>query len=230
VDRSGESSDLKLNTAALTAYLRQLKIACDDAGTPELLSSVAVGVLSLPGVAADGEVIGGPPDHELPVVEATLVAALEKFDKARRKEGQAMADELLQYNRLMASEITKVRELMPRVMSDYRQRILERVRQATASANVQVDPESLIREVAIFADRTDVAEEVTRFSAHLDQFSEIIKTGAEGAGRRLEFVVQEMGREVNTMGSKAGDVTISRHVVEIKSTLEKIRELIQNVE
>jgi uncharacterized protein (TIGR00255 family) len=69
-----------------------------------------------------------------------------------------------------------------------------------------------------------------RLSSHLDQFLEVVRTGGDGPGRRLEFVVQEMGRETNTTGSKAGDVSISRHVVEIKATLEKIRELVQNVE
>ena len=83
--------------------------------------------------------------------------------------------------------------------------------------------------MALFADRTDVSEEVTRLSAHLTQFAELVRKGDE-AGRKLEFVIQEMGRETNTLGSKAGDVAISRHVFEIKATLEKIRELVQNVE
>ena len=80
-----------------------------------------------------------------------------------------------------------------------------------------------------FAERTDVSEEVTRLTSHLEQFAELIRKGEE-AGRKLEFVIQEMGRERNTIGSKAGDVSISRHVFEIKATLEKLRELVQNVE
>ena len=92
-----------------------------------------------------------------------------------------------------------------------------------------VTQDHLIREVALFADRTDVSEEAMRLAAHLDQFAELVRKGEE-AGRKLEFVLQEMGREANTLGSKAGDVTVSRHVFEIKATLEKIRELVQNVE
>ena len=88
---------------------------------------------------------------------------------------------------------------------------------------------AIIREVALFADRTDVSEEVTRLTSHLEQFAELIRKGEE-AGRKLEFVIQEMGRETNTIGSKAGDVAISRHVFEIKATLEKLRELVLNVE
>ena len=104
------------------------------------------------------------------------------------------------------------------------------VRQAVAEAGVGIEPQHLIREVALYADRTDVSEEVTRLTSHLDQFAEIVRKGEEGAGRKLEFVIQEMGREANTLGSKAGDVTISRHVIEVKATLEKIRELALNVE
>ena len=98
------------------------------------------------------------------------------------------------------------------------------------TAGVTLEPEQLVRELALFADRTDVSEEVTRLDAHLVQFEDVIRKERDGPGRRLEFVVQEMGRETNTLGSKAGDVNISRHVVEIKATLEKIRELVQNIE
>ena len=119
---------------------------------------------------------------------------------------------------------------MPGVLANYRERLLERVKQAVADAGVTLEPEHLVREVALFADRTDVSEETSRLAAHLDTFAELVRTGAEGAGRRLEFVVQEVGRETNTLGSKAGDVTVSRHVVEMKATLEKIRELVQNIE
>ncbi len=94
---------------------------------------------------------------------------------------------------------------------------------------VTVEPKDLIREVAIFAERGDVAEEITRLRAHLDQYAEVI-AGPESAGRKLEFIVQEMGRETNTIGSKANDVEISRAVFEIKGALERVRELIQNVE
>jgi uncharacterized protein (TIGR00255 family) len=103
------------------------------------------------------------------------------------------------------------------------------VRQAVSDAGVVVHADNLIREVALFAERTDVAEELTRLSAHLDQFAELVRKGDE-AGRKLEFVIQEMNREANTLGSKAGDVNVSRHVFEIKATLEKVRELVQNVE
>ena len=97
------------------------------------------------------------------------------------------------------------------------------------SLDVKIDRSDLIKEVSIFAERSDIAEEVVRLASHLDQFQDIMNE-AESTGRKLEFLTQEMFREANTIGSKAGDVEISRHVVEIKGTLEKIRELVQNIE
>jgi uncharacterized protein (TIGR00255 family) len=111
----------------------------------------------------------------------------------------------------------------------YRDRLLERVRGLLSELDVQIDRSDLIKEVSIFAERSDVAEEVTRLASHLDQFREILNE-PESAGRKLEFLTQEMFRETNTIGSKASDVDVSRFVVEIKSALEKVRELIQNVE
>ena len=230
LDREAKPTDLKLNSAAVRAYLGQLKAACTEAGTLELLPNLVAGVLSLPGVAAETRSSGGPPEEEWPVVERTLEQALAKLDATRKDEGRAMAQELSLHHRHLTDQLELVRQHLPAVMADYRTRLLDRIKQAVADAGVAVGPDHLIREVALFADRTDVAEEVTRFAAHLDTFADLVRTGAEGAGRRLEFVIQEMGREANTLGSKAGDVTISRNAVEIKATLEKIRELVQNVE
>jgi uncharacterized protein (TIGR00255 family) len=186
-------------------------------------------VLGLPGVAPEPRHFGAPPEEEWPVVERTLVQALRGLNAMRREEGQAMAAELLALHAAVAAELAAVRALLPKVTADYRQRLLDRVRQALGEAGVAVQADHLIREVALFADRTDVAEEVTRLTAHLEQFAELVRKGEE-AGRKLEFVLQEMGREVNTLGSKAGDVAVSRHVFEMKAVLEKTRELVQNVE
>ncbi|MDB5309549.1 MAG: hypothetical protein JWO38_3751 [Gemmataceae bacterium] len=230
LERQTQPTDLALNTVALQTYLRQVRAACDAAGTPEYAAPLLAGVLALPGVAPEAARFGPPPEEEWPVVEKTLEDALRKLDSMRRDEGRAMATELLLHHRHIGDQLELIRQHLPAVMAEYRQRILDRVRQAVGDAGVPVEPQHLIREVALFADRTDVAEEVTRLTSHLDQFAEVVRKGDEGAGRKLEFVVQEMSRETNTLGSKAGDVTISRHVVEIKATLEKIRELVQNVE
>ena len=229
VERQGQSAAPALNLTTLADYLKQIRRACDAAGTPEFAAPLAAGALSLPGVAPENRHGGAPPDDEWPVVEKTLDAALAKLNEMRRDEGKAMAAELAGYHRAIAAQLDAIRVLLPAVVADYRQRTLDRVRQAVADAGVVLGADSVIREVALFADRTDVSEEVTRLTSHLEQFAELTRKGDE-AGRKLEFVIQEMGRETNTIGSKAGDVAISRHVIEIKSTLEKLREQVQNVE
>jgi uncharacterized protein (TIGR00255 family) len=230
VERQGVSAAPALNVGALADYLRQIRLACEEAGTPEFVAPLLSGALALPGVAPESRNNGaGLPEDEWPVVEQTLDAALTRLNQMRRDEGKAMGAELLAHHRIIAEHLDSIRTLLPGVVSDYRQRLLERVRQAVADAGVVLSAESIIREVALFADRTDVSEEVTRLSSHLDQFGELVRKGEE-AGRKLEFVIQEMGRETNTTGSKAGDVAISRHVVEIKASLEKLRELVLNVE
>jgi uncharacterized protein (TIGR00255 family) len=147
----------------------------------------------------------------------------------RQEEGQAMAQELLQLRDHIAGQLDLIRRRVPLVAVLYRDRLLERVRTILAECDVQIQQSDLIKEVSIFAERSDVAEEVVRLASHLDQFQVFLKE-QESAGRKLEFLTQEMFREANTIGSKASDVEISRHVVEIKAALEKIRELIQNVE
>src|SRR5260370_3039765 len=140
-----------------------------------------------------------------------------------------MAAELLQQRDSIAAELKQMRRRIPVVSVSYRDRLLERVRALVAEMDLQIDRADLIKEVSVFAERSDIAEEVVRLASHLDQLQDILNE-PESAGRKLEFLTQEMFRDTNTLGSEASDVDISRHVVEIKGTLEKIRELVQNVE
>ena len=141
-----------------------------------------------------------------------------------------MAEELLAHRGAIADQLDHIRKHTPNVAAAYRVRLKERVTQALADVNVGLNEDNLLREVAIFAERSDVAEEVMRLGSHLDQFRDVVEKEEDGPGRKLEFLTQEMFRETNTIGSKAGAVAISRHVFEIKATLEKLRELVQNVE
>ena len=122
-----------------------------------------------------------------------------------------------------------IAERGPLVVQNLQKRLSDRVQALVKDKGVTVEPKDLVREVAILADRCDISEEIVRLRAHLTQYRAIIDE-PESSGRKLEFVVQEMGREINTIGSKASDVEISRSVVEVKALLEKIRELVQNVE
>src|SRR5207248_3172208 len=137
--------------------------------------------------------------------------------------------DLLRHGDTIGRHLDVIRKRAPQVATLFRDKLYDRVRQLLAEHDVQIDRNDLIREVSIFAERSDIAEEVIRLSTHLDHFQDIMKEN-ESPGRKLEFLTQEMFRETNTIGSKASDVGISKEVVEIKGTLEKIRELIQNVE
>jgi uncharacterized protein (TIGR00255 family) len=158
-----------------------------------------------------------------------VAEALKRLQAVRAEEGRAMAEELRALGRSVAEHLGRVAERGPEVVASYQRRLTERVQAMVQTQGIAVEPKDLIREVAIFAERADISEEVVRLRAHLAHYAAAIDE-PESSGRKLEFVVQEMGREINTIGSKANDVAISQAVVEIKGLLERIRELIQNVE
>jgi uncharacterized protein (TIGR00255 family) len=226
--RQSSAQDYQINVVALQSYLRQVRQAAGDAGVGENGALLAQ-VLALPGVVAEPGYDTSHLERDWPTVEKALEQALGRLQAMRQDEGRAMARELLALRDAIARELDAVRARTPQVVTAYRDRLLERVRSLVSELDVKLDRNDLIKEVSVFAERSDIAEEVTRLASHLVQFQEIVNE-EESAGRKLEFLTQEMFREANTMGSKASDVEISRHVVEIKSTLEKIRELIQNVE
>lgn len=225
VDRPRKAEDYQLNTVALCSYRDQLLALGKEAARSIDLSQL----LSLPGVVEETRAPAADPHEDWPELAAVVSEALAKLQTARAEEGRAMTVELLALGEAIAGRLGHVASRAPDVVAAYRDRLAERVQALVADRGITVEPRDLIREVAIMAERADIAEEVTRLRAHLAQYVEVIHE-PESAGRKLEFVVQEMGREINTIGSKANDVAISREVVEIKGLLEKVRELIQNVE
>ena len=227
--RKNSAQDFQLNTVALRSYLDQLNSVCQQLSLPDRGASLFSQALTLPGVVPESATGSLRKDEEWPLLERVLQQAIERLQIMRLEEGRAMAQELLQYRDQIGAELEQIRQRTPQVTVLYRDRLLDRVRGLLSELDVKMDRSDLIKEVSVFAERSDVAEEVVRFASHLDQFQEVFKE-PESAGRKLEFLVQEMGREANTIGSKASDVEISRRVVEIKSTLEKIRELVQNIE
>ena len=140
-----------------------------------------------------------------------------------------MAADLAANCRLAAASLDAVANRAPRVVESYRARLEERLQKVLAEFEITLDPADVLKEVALFADRSDISEEIVRLRSHLEQF-EAIMDAPESSGRKLEFLTQEMVREGTTIGSKANDVEISRHVIEIKAAVERIREMIQNVE
>ncbi|HMF13650.1 MAG TPA: YicC/YloC family endoribonuclease [Gemmataceae bacterium] len=229
MQRQYQAGEFQINAAAMRGYLAQLQNLSDELKIPHRGEHLMAQVLALPGVVPEPGSVALNLDAEWPLIEEVLDQALTKLQAMRQEEGKAMAQELLLLRDTIAQQLAAVRDLAPTVVVAYRDRLLERVRNLLAELDVKIDRSDLIKEVSIFAERSDIAEEVVRLASHLDQFQDVMKE-PESAGRKLEFLGQEMFREANTIGSKASDVAISRHVVEIKAALEKIRELVQNVE
>jgi uncharacterized protein (TIGR00255 family) len=227
--RQFAAGDFQINAVALRSFVTQVRGLAGELGLPDGGQSLLGQILALPGVVPEPASVSLDLEEEWPILERVLEQALAKLQAMRLEEGRAMALELLQLRDHIRRELEQIRTRAPRVADSYRDRLLERVRVLLGEMDVEIDRKDLIKEVAIFAERADVSEEVVRLASHLDQFQEVVNE-PESAGRKLEFLTQEMFREANTIGSKASDVEISRHVVEIKATLEKIRELVQNVE
>jgi uncharacterized protein (TIGR00255 family) len=223
-ERAASPQDYRINATALQSYLGQLRAL----GLGEATALLGP-VLALPGVVPEPGSLGTHLLEDWPVMERVLLEALGRLQAMRQDEGGAMAQEFLAYQRAIGRHLDRIRERIPQVTAAFRDRLFERVRQTLAELDVKLDQGDLIKEVSIFAERSDIAEEVVRLSSHLEQF-QVMMNEPESPGRKLEFLTQEMFRETNTIGSKASDVEISREVVEIKGILEKIRELVQNVE
>lgn len=231
VDRPHQAEDYRINETALRSYAGQVWTACDALGIPRPDGVDLIGpLLALPGVAPEPGAALSPAEEDWPHIERVLDEALKHLQAMRQDEGGRMSQELMHYHAHVGEQLGLIRERMPKVVAGYRDRLLDRVRGLLADSGVAASPDDLIRDVSVFAERSDIAEEVVRLASHLDQFEQTLRAETESPGRKLEFLVQEMGRETNTIGSKASDVAVSRHVVEIKATLEKVRELIQNVE
>ncbi|WP_406696787.1 YicC/YloC family endoribonuclease [Singulisphaera sp. Ch08] len=225
IDRPRRVEDYRLNVVALTSYRDQLDALQGNATSPTPLSSLLV----LPGVVEERKAATDDPHQDWPALSGVISQALAKLQQARAEEGNAMANELLVLGKTVATHLDQIVAKGPEVVAAYQKRLIERVQSLVEGQGVTIEPKDLIREIAILSERADIAEEIVRLRAHLAQYIDVIHE-PESAGRKLEFVVQEMGRETNTIGSKANDVEISRCVVEIKGLLEKIRELIQNIE
>jgi len=162
-----------------------------------------------------------------PVIRAALADALRGFGAMRAKEGESLLIDFITRLNTLRVHVDAIAARAPQVTAGYREQLLARLRQA--GLELDVNDERVLREIALFADRCDVTEELTRLRSHFEQFTALIKSGGE-IGRKSEFILQEIGREVNTIGSKANDLTISRAVIELKNELERVREQMANVE
>jgi uncharacterized protein (TIGR00255 family) len=221
-DGSAEATHLNEEAAAayhrqLEALRRKLKIEA-----PVTLDQVLRG----PGVVREADLSLSAELWLPPIVEAAK-RALTAFHKMRAAEGKHLAADLTKRIREMEALIKKISKRVPQVVAQHREALLARL--LSAGIDLSSDDERLFKEVTLFADRSDVSEELTRLGSHFAQFRAILE-GDDAGGRTLEFLTQELNREINTIGSKANDVEIAHHVVALKSALEKVREQIQNFE
>ena len=227
VERRTSVDDYRLNTEVLENYRKQLQEYMGD-GEWKSADDLRL-LLSLPGAVDERSRGNYDPRDDWPTIEPVIREALAALAKMRIEEGVALAADLAHNGRQIAEHLDAIARRTPEVTQAYQSRLTGRVQQALSELNVTVEPADLLREIALFADRSDISEEVVRLRSHLQQYEAALLM-SESSGRKLEFIAQEMGREINTIGSKANDAEISRLVVDIKTALERIREQIQNVE
>jgi uncharacterized protein (TIGR00255 family) len=227
VERPASGEDFRINTAVVENYRRQLAAYTgrSEWNDPDDLRML----LALPGSVDERRSADLDAREDWPAIEPVLREALRALSKMRAEEGVALAADLAHNGRLILESLDAITKRAPDVVQSYQSRLTQRVEQALSELNVTVEPADLLREVALFADRSDISEEIVRLRSHLQQYEAALML-PESSGRKLEFIAQEMGREINTIGSKANDAEISKLVVEIKTALERIREQIQNVE
>ncbi len=226
---TSEGAAVEINHRALDKYVEQLrKVSAVSSG--ELAIDVGT-LLTLPGVLQ-------PPHDE----EQRLRRAREAFKKLTReacqgllvmrgREGEALLEELRSHRDTIADRLAKIAELAPGVVQTYEKRLRERIDALVTDAGLSIEPGDLVRELAVFAEKTDIAEETVRLRGHIEQFSEMIDGPDEKPiGRTLDFLAQEMLREANTIASKSPDAQISRLIVEVKGSIDRIKEQVQNAE
>jgi uncharacterized protein (TIGR00255 family) len=227
VQRASTPDDYRLNVDVLKSYIAQAQEVAKATGSS--LEIPIASLLSLPGVIDDRRAPEQDSLEDWPQIEPTLREALAALTKMREAEGRALATDLLENCHIIDQQVAAIEQRAPNVTVGYRERLTDRVNRALSELNVTVQPADLLRELSLFVDKSDISEELVRLKSHMSQFATNVDA-TESSGRKLEFISQEMGREINTIGSKANDTEISQYVVEMKAALERIREQVQNVE
>jgi uncharacterized protein (TIGR00255 family) len=226
---ASESAAYGINHRALERYIEQIrKLPMIASGE---VSFDAASLLTLPGVLQ-------PPANEEARLEATravfldlLARAIKSMTVMRQTEGRSLLDELSRQRDLMADRLALVAARAPSVAEEYARRLKARIEQMLQQAELKVEPVEMIKEIAVYAERTDINEEISRLKGHIEQYSELIGTqDPKPVGRTLDFLTQEMLREANTIASKSPDSQVSRAIIEVKGAIDRIKELVQNVE
>lgn len=228
VEPVGAAARAPINREVLAAYwkdLARLREELSGGDGPPALEAL----LGLPGVVGDEAVVLTGIKNLESLVKETAREALDRLDAMRETEGQATAKDLAANLEEMARRVAAVRRRAGVVIQEYRDRLQERAQALLEGVKIAVDDATLAREVAFFAERSDINEELARLQSHLEQMRDLLGA-SEPVGRRLEFLAQEMSREANTIGAKSNDVQIAREVLPIKVAVDRLREQAQNIE
>ena len=217
-------ADVKINHSLASGYLKALRELCS---TYELKDDVSVLALSR---YSDIFTVSKAPENEEALTEIVMEAgqkAIDDFIAMREREGEKLAADVLGRGKTILDLVSEIEERSPVTVEEYRKKLYDRIKEVLEDTTI--DPQRILTEAAIFADKTAVNEETVRLRSHYAQL-ETMLSGNEPAGRKLDFIVQEMNREANTIGSKVCDAELAHKVVDIKAEIEKIREQIQNIE
>ena len=222
---AAQAAGARVDLGLAQAHVAALRAAAKKLGLPDDLKASAL--LALPGLVT---LEHGEQDLEAlwPVAERALDAALAKLQAMRRREGAALGRDLRARVAALRRLAAEIGARAPAVAAAYRANLQQRIAEALPGADLAGD-ERLLKEVALFADKADITEELVRLASHLDQAGGLLRAGGV-VGRALDFLAQELGREINTVGSKANDGEITRRVVAFKAGLEQFREQVQNIE
>ena len=222
----GAEAAYHINIPALKAYLEQLQ---QVKGLDRLVTIDLASLVALPGVCQEPRDETDEIARHGDSIRELSKQAIKKLNAMREREGRSLFDELMKHVGVISASLGEITKRAPSVIEDYHKRLTQRVNQLLSKAELRVNEQDLIKEVAVFAERADIAEEIQRLGHHLEVFEEACRKD-EHAGRKLDFITQEMLREANTIGSKANDAQIARHIVEIKGAIDRLKEQVQNVE
>ncbi|PYG87633.1 uncharacterized protein (TIGR00255 family) [Ruminiclostridium sufflavum DSM 19573] len=224
-DRSEDSKSVTLDEALADAYIQAVEKLRDKYN---LVDDISVALVSRFPDVLRIEKTEDDEEQLWKVLSCALETAVSSLIQMREKEGNELRASLLQKADIMQDIISKISDRSPEVVLEYKQKLESRIRDLLNQQTI--DENRIAMEVAIFADKCSIDEELVRLGSHLIQLREILGIQKQPVGRKLDFLVQEINREINTIGSKSNDILITKNVLELKSETEKIREQIQNIE
>ena len=228
---TSDNATLKVDKKLAAAYHQALLDIAEAIGAGKINMNEAVEVMNIARFEDVINVKEGFFDVESvwPKIQIAVQQAIDNMVAMREAEGNNIYGDFIYRADLIAEKLAMIEERSGMIVDEYQSRLTERINNILAEHDVTIDPERLLQEVAIFADRANVTEEIVRLKSHIKQFKIILESD-KPVGRKLDFLIQEFNREANTIASKANDYTLAQIVVEIKAEIEKIREQIQNIE